>query len=122
MIRHISDTFSRSASSAMSLVMYLVMSMAMMFATSSCAQRPNASPESFEAIRQYGWDMPVTDPEPEWAPASDRVVARTHGGFMVLEENPATKSQQRFTSAENRETHFPVWINEGEVVFGPGRN
>ncbi|MBA3707567.1 MAG: hypothetical protein H0W83_01960 [Planctomycetes bacterium] len=92
-------------------------------ALSGCAARPTASlPEDFEIIRSYGWDTSVADPEASWSPATNKVVARDAGGFVILLEGDTGTGRQRFASKERRETHHPVWINEQEVVFGPSAN
>ncbi len=100
----------------------LIAVVALALAASSCSERPSAGPEAFESIRQYGWDVPVGEPEAAWSPVSDRVVSRAQGGFLVLSEDTGSHAQQKFTSNENRETRFPAWINEDQVVFGPGKN
>lgn len=73
-----------------------------------------------QTIRSYGWEASAVDPEPDWNPESYQLVARSTGGFALLEEGG--KGEQVFASEERRESHYPRWINRSQFVFGPSVN
>jgi hypothetical protein len=84
----------------------------------ACGERPPLEP-ALKVVRTYGWESAVTDPAPAWHPSTYRLVARTKGGFLVLEEGRKTGT---YASEERRETYFPEWLNADQFIFGPGRN
>ncbi len=71
-------------------------------------------------IRTYGWSASVVDPAPDWNPSTNVLVARSIGGFSLLEEGG--RGERAFDSDDRRESHTPIWLNRDQFVFGPARN
>jgi len=71
-------------------------------------------------IRTYGWPATVVDPSPQWNPNSNVLVARSQGGFALLEEGG--QGVRQFDAEDRRDSCLPVWLNGDQFVFGPSRN
>jgi hypothetical protein len=84
-----------------------------------CGERVVLESE-LKAIRSYSWPATVVDPAPDWNPASYVLVARSEGGFSLLEEGGL--GERRFASENRRESNLPRWINAEQFVFGPAYN
>jgi len=82
-----------------------------------CQERLVVGPREFRELRTYGWDATVPDPEAEWAPYSNLVLARAANGFALLDEG--SNRQQYFGSQERRDMRHAAWINSDQFVFGP---
>ena len=76
--------------------------------------------EDFQILRSYGWDTTVADPQAVWNPETYQVLARSSGGFVLLDEGSG--KQQYFASKTKHETSFPAWLNQRQFVFGPKDN
>jgi hypothetical protein len=87
----------------------------------SCGQPPRKfTADDFQILRTYGWDTTVPDPQAKWNPDSYQVLARSTGGFVLLDEGSG--KQQYFASKTKHETAFPEWISQRQFVFGPKDN
>ncbi len=86
----------------------------------ACAPRMVLDPGGLSIIRTYRLAVNVSDPQPAWNPGSYLIVARSQGGFALLQEGQGR--QERFESQEARQTWFPAWISREQFVFGPMRN
>ena len=86
----------------------------------ACATRPVLEPAGVSVIRTYRFSTNVPDPQPAWNPKSHVIVARSLGGFSVLQEGQGR--QELFESTESRQTWYPQWLNRNQFVFGPMRN
>ena len=89
-------------------------------ALAACATRPVLDPTGVSVIRTYRFPTNVPDPQPAWNPSSYVIVARTLGGFSLLQEGQGR--QELFESTESRQTWYPQWLNRNQFVFGPMRN
>ena len=88
---------------------------------SSCSSpRPILDPTGVSVIRTYQLNSTVMNPQPSWNPESYMIVARSLGGFGLLQEGQGR--QEYFESRENRPTFYPVWINRDQFLFGPQHN
>jgi hypothetical protein len=74
----------------------------------------------FQVLRSYGWDTTVADPQAVWNPETYQVLARSSGGFVLLEEGSG--KQQYFATKTKFDTANPVWLNQRQFVFGPKDN
>ena len=95
----------------------------MIFALCSCGSPPRQkqySADDFQILRKYGWDATVSKPQATWNPTSYQVLARSPGGFVLLEEGAGR--QQYFASATKHDTSYPCWANHYQFVFGPKEN
>jgi hypothetical protein len=91
------------------------------FILSNCGQPPRAvTADDFQILRSYGWDSTVDEPMATWNPESYQVLARSAGGFVLLEEGSG--KQQYFASQTKHDTAFPAWVNGYQFVFGPRHN
>jgi hypothetical protein len=86
----------------------------------ACQPRTVLDPGGLSIIRTYRLAVNVSDPQPAWNPGSYLIVARSQGGFALLQEGQGR--QERFESQESRQTWYPAWINRDQFVFGPMRN
>jgi hypothetical protein len=91
----------------------------------ACSEsRPPEAPvvqvDDFQVLRTYGWDSTVADPQPSWNPETYQVLARSAGGFVLLDEGRGR--QQYFGAKDKRDTAHPVWINRLQFAFGPQQN
>jgi hypothetical protein len=82
--------------------------------------RPSASAFDFQVLRSYGWSTTVADPQATWNPQDYQVLARSAGGFVLLEEGGG--KQQYFASKTRHETAYPVWVAHRQFAFGPMQN
>jgi hypothetical protein len=82
--------------------------------------RPTAGANDLQVLRTYGWETTVPDPEAQWNPETYQVLARSAGGFVLLEEG--RDKQQYFAAKDKRETFHPAWISRLQFAFGPGRS
>jgi len=88
---------------------------------SGCAQPPRViTADDFQLLRSYGWDTTVAEPQATWNPDTYQVLARSSGGFVLLDEGSG--KQQYFASRGKHETSFPVWVSARQFVFGPKDN
>ena len=88
---------------------------------SSCSSpRPVLDPTGVSVIRTYQLTSTVMNPQPAWNPQTYMIVARSLGGFGLLQEGQGR--QEYFESRENRPTFYPVWINRDQFLFGPQHN
>jgi hypothetical protein len=71
-------------------------------------------------IRTYSWAASVVDPAPDWNPGSYLILARSSGGFSLLEEGG--RGERRFSAENRRECYLPRWLNADQFVFGPAYN
>jgi hypothetical protein len=62
----------------------------------------------------------VSDPQARWNPESNQVLARSVGGFVLLDEGHG--KQQYFAAKDKRDTSHPVWISRLQFAFGPHQN
>ena len=106
----------------MTMRMTVLLLVVMVLATFvGCAQPPRAvTAEDFQILRSYGWDATIADPQAAWNPDRYQVLARSAGGFVLLEEGAG--KQQYFASRHKYDTAFPVWINHYQFAFGPKQN
>ena len=88
--------------------------------TSCSAPRPMLDPTGVSVIRTYQLNSTVMNPQPAWNPETYMIVARSLGGFGLLQEGQGR--QEYFESRENRPTFYPVWINRDQFLFGPQHN
>jgi hypothetical protein len=94
---------------------------AILFTLVGCGQPPRAvTAADFQVLRSYGWDSTIGEPQATWNPERYQVLARSAGGFVLLEEG--TGKQQYFASRAKHDTAFPVWINYYQFAFGPRDN
>lgn len=77
-------------------------------------------PTGVSVIRTYQLNSTVINPQPAWNPETYMIVARSLGGFGLLQEGQGR--QEYFESRENRPTFYPAWINRDQFVFGPQHN
>lgn len=84
------------------------------------ADAPVVEVDDLQVLRTYGWDTTVSDPQPSWNPASYQILARSAGGFVLLDEGRGR--QQYFAAKDKRETSHPVWISRMQFAFGPHQN
>lgn len=85
---------------------------------SGCDQpRPSAGTSDFQVLRDYGFDATTADPQAQWNPEGYQLIARSPGGFVLLEEGGG--QQNYFRSVAKHETGHPVWINRRQFAFGP---
>lgn len=103
-----------------SAVLALAAVSALVIGQSGCTTRQVLDPTGISVIRTYQFTSTVNDPQPAWNPANYQIVARSLGGFTLLQEGQGR--QEYFESRENRPTFFPVWLNRDQFVFGPQRN
>lgn len=88
---------------------------------SGCGQAPRKlTADDFQILRSYGWDSTVPDPQAVWNPETYQVLARSAGGFVLLDEGAG--KQQYFASKTKHDTAFPVWISARQFAFGPKDN
>lgn len=88
---------------------------------SGCAQPPRQiTADDFQILRSYGWDTTLSDPQATWNPETYQVLARSTGGFVLLDEGSG--KQQYFATKTKHETAYPVWISARQFVFGPRDN
>ncbi|MBA3699490.1 MAG: hypothetical protein H0W78_11635 [Planctomycetes bacterium] len=86
-----------------------------------CAQPPRqVTADDFQILRSYGWDTTVAEPQATWNPETYQVLARSVGGFVLLDEGAG--KQQYFASRGKHETAFPVWVSARQFAFGPKDN
>jgi hypothetical protein len=96
--------------------LYLCLALA---ALAACAPRPVSSQADATVVRSFRLPTTVTDPEPAWNPAADRIVVRSANGFAILEEG----QRPVYLVAEDRRTSgAPQWLTPDRVVFGPAAN
>jgi hypothetical protein len=95
-----------------------VLAAAALLALASCNEsRPSAGTSDFQVLRDYGFDATIADPQAQWNPESYQLIARSPGGFVLLDEG--TGRQNYFKSVAKHETGHPVWINHRQFAFGP---
>ncbi len=88
---------------------------------SGCAQPPRAiTADDFQILRTYGWPTTVASPQAIWNPETYQVLARSSGGFVLLDEGSG--KQQYFASRGKHETAYPAWVSARQFVFGPKDN
>ncbi len=88
---------------------------------SGCGPQPRQiTAEDFQILRVYGWDTTVPDPQATWNPETYQVLARSSGGFVLLEEGSG--KQQYYATKTKHETANPVWISQRQFAFGPKEN
>lgn len=91
---------------------------------SGCAQPPRQmTADDFKVLRTYGFDTTVPEPQATWNPETYQLLARSIGGFSILDEGAGL--QQRFAHQANEakhETANPVWISRLQFAFGPKDN
>ena len=80
-----------------------------------CSPRPT-SVDDFTVLRDYGWSMPVAEPQASFNPVTNQVVARAPAGFAVLDEGRSRQSFYRGQSG--RESWWPHWISDSQFVIG----
>ena len=86
-----------------------------------CRQPPRVlTADDFQLLRTYGWPTTVAEPQATWNPDTYQVLARSTGGFVLLEEGSG--KQQYFASRGKHETAFPAWVSARQFVFGPKDN
>ncbi len=74
------------------------------------------------ASRSYGWNTSVADVEASWAPADNRVLARSSSGFEVFVGNDGDAPSELYHAAGRRPSWDPAWVNANQVVFGAQYN
>ncbi len=88
---------------------------------SGCGAPPRQiTAEDFQILRSYGWDTTVPNPQATWNPESYQILARSGGGFVLLDEGSG--QQQYFATKTKHETANPVWVSQRQFVFGPKDN
>jgi hypothetical protein len=88
---------------------------------SGCGQPPRTvTVDDFQLLRSYGWDTTVADPQATWNPETYQVLARSVGGFVLLDEGSG--KQQYFASKSKHDTAFPTWVSARQFAFGARDN
>ncbi len=84
-----------------------------------CSPRP-AGVDDFQILREYGWDMPLADPQAAFNPQNNQVAAHAPDGFAVLDEGGG--KQGFFRGQSGREGFWPEWIHGYQFVIGGSAN
>ncbi len=87
--------------------------------TAGCGPRP-AGVDDFVILREYGWDMPLAQPQAAFNPQNNQVAARAPDGFAVLDEG--TGKQGFFRGQSGREGYWPEWIHGYQFIIGGSEN
>lgn len=100
----------------------LLVAVAVLLCACAAAGRPTATgvrPDQLVVVRSYGWPSLTSEPQAQWAPAGNRVLAAAKGGFVLLDEGA---KPAEFRAEEGRGTWWPQWIDGRTFIFGPARS